>query len=138
MRGEKVRRSRFAKEKEIKLEDVEASHTVGRVGEAGVLLSREVEGSRCFLEDLVPVSHKLTLFHVFPFPPLTVVFYILKIEDFEAAHTLCGASCIRFRLGLLVDSDIDVSTRNGNTRVFINSRYLKVIKSGAHEQDRYQ
>jgi hypothetical protein len=39
-------------------------------------------------------------------------------------------------LGLLVDSEIDLSTRNGNARVFINSRYLNVIKSGAYQQDR--
>jgi hypothetical protein len=31
-----------------------------------------------------------------------------------------------------------LSTRNGNARVFINSRYLDFIKSGAYQQDRYQ
>ena len=40
--------------------------------------------------------------------------------------------------GMLVDSEIDLSTRNGNVMVFINSRYLNVIKSGAHQQDCYQ
>jgi len=41
-------------------------------------------------------------------------------------------------LGLLVDSEVDLSTRNGNARVFINSRYLNVIKSGGYQQDRHQ
>ena len=40
-------------------------------------------------------------------------------------------------LGML-DCAIDLTTRNGNARVFINSRYLKVIKSGAYQQDLYQ
>ena len=39
---------------------------------------------------------------------------------------------------MLGDSEIDVSTRNGNARVFINSHYLNVIKSGAYQQGRYQ
>jgi hypothetical protein len=29
-------------------------------------------------------------------------------------------------------------TSNGNVRVFVNSRYLNVIKSGVHQQDRFQ
>jgi hypothetical protein len=37
-----------------------------------------------------------------------------------------------------VDCEIDLSTRNGNARLFINSRYLNVIKSGAYQRDRYQ
>ena len=41
-------------------------------------------------------------------------------------------------LGMLVDSEIDLSTRNGNARVFINSRYHNLINSGAYQQDRYQ
>ena len=35
-------------------------------------------------------------------------------------------------VGILVDSETDVSTGNGKARVFI------VIKSGAYQQDRYQ
>ncbi len=38
---------------------------------------------------------------------------------------------------LLVDSEIDLSTRNVNAKVFINIRYLNIIKSGAYQQDRY-
>ena len=41
-------------------------------------------------------------------------------------------------VGIHVDSEIVLSTRNGNVRVFINSRYLNVIKSGACQQDRHQ
>jgi hypothetical protein len=41
-------------------------------------------------------------------------------------------------VGLLVDSEIGLSTRNDNVRVFINSRYINVVKSGEYQQDRYQ
>ena len=49
-------------------------------------------------------------------------------------------------VGLLVDSEIDLSidlsTRNGNARVFMISGYLKIIKTGGYlkiiKQDRYQ
>jgi hypothetical protein len=44
-------------------------------------------------------------------------------------------SCPTVRL--LVDSEIDLSTRNVNAKVFINIRYLNIIKSGAYQQDRY-
>jgi hypothetical protein len=37
---------------------------------------------------------------------------------------------------MLVDSEIDLSTRKGNARVFINSRYHNVMNSGAYQQDR--
>ncbi len=40
--------------------------------------------------------------------------------------------------GMLVDSEIDLSTKDGSARVFINSRYLNIIKSSACQQDRYQ
>ena len=39
----------------------------------------------------------------------------VKTVNFPAACTV----------GILVDGEIDLSTRNGNVRVFINSRYLK-------------
>jgi hypothetical protein len=35
---------------------------------------------------------------------------------------------VSHRVGLLVDSEIGLSTRNGNARVFINGRYLKMTK----------
>jgi hypothetical protein len=35
---------------------------------------------------------------------------------------------------MLVDIEIDFSTRNGNARVFINSRYLKVKRQGVYKQ----
>ena len=40
--------------------------------------------------------------------------------------------------GMLVDSEINLSTRNSSARVFINRRYLNIIKSSAYQQDRYQ
>ena len=39
------------------------------------------------------------------------------------------------QLGMLVDSEIDLSTRNGNARVLINIRYDNVMNSGAYQQN---
>jgi hypothetical protein len=46
-----------------------------------------------------------------------------------------GAVLVPSQLGMLVDNEIDLSTRKGNVRVFINSRYHNVMNSGAYQQD---
>jgi hypothetical protein len=40
----------------------------------------------------------------------------------KCLHPLFMRLCSQYKVVILIDSEIDLTTRNGNTRVFINSR----------------